>query len=210
MVPPDYRLIAITAPDLHPGVSVEDACRAAAAGGATALQVRLKEAPASEMLRLTERLLAAVDIPVYVNDRLDVALASGAHGVHLGADDLPPGRIGSHLPRALRVGLSVGSASEAAAAMTAPGHYWSLGPFLRTTTKLDAGVPLGPAGFRQLAALAPSQVPVIAIGGIGFEHIPAVVQAGAEGVAVLSAIFAASGIEGATRRLRDELDACLP
>jgi thiamine-phosphate diphosphorylase len=207
-VPPDYRLIAVTAPELT-GQDVLDGCRAAVAGGATAIQIRSKRAGAAGLLRVTERLLGAVDVPVYVNDRLDVALAAGAHGVHLGADDLPLDGIRSVAPSTLRVGLSVGSADEATDAARADAHYWSLGPFFRTHSKADAGAPLGPEGFRRLATLAPEGVPVIAIGGIDDENVSTVIDAGGHGVAVISAIFGAADIEAATRRIRDALDAVI-
>jgi thiamine-phosphate diphosphorylase len=207
-VPPDYRLIAITGPEL-PGHNVLDSCRAAAAGGATAIQIRWKHAGAAELLRATERLLGAVDVPVYVNDRLDVALAIGAHGVHLGADDLPLGGIRSIVPPTFRVGLSVGCHEEATGAAKTDAHYWSLGPFWHTHSKADAGTPLGPDGFRRLANLAPEGVPVIAIGGIDGENVSAVIDAGGQGVAVISAIFGAADIEAATRRIRDALDTAI-
>ncbi len=206
---PDYRLIVVTAVDRSPDLGLTEAARAAEAGGATALQVRWKSSAAGELLRLTEQMLRAVDIPVYVNDRLDVALAAGAQGVHLGADDLEPGRVSVIAPGALRVGLSVGSAAEAEAASDADVHYWSIGPFNRTGTKPDAGSPLGVKGFRRLAGLAPAAVPVIAIGGICVDDIPQVVGAGGKGVAVVGAIFGAANIELATRRIRSELDDCL-
>ena len=209
VVLPDYRLIVVTAIDLSRDLGMTDAARAAEAGGATAVQVRWKSSAAGELLRLTEDMLRAVEIPVYVNDRLDVALAAGAQGVHLGADDLEPARVSAIASGGLRVGLSVGSAAEAEAASDAEAHYWSIGPFNRTATKLDAGSPLGVNGFRRLAGLAPAAMPVIAIGGICADDIPQVVGAGGEGVAVVGAIFGAANIELATKRIRNELDDCL-
>jgi len=207
-VPPDYRLIAVTAPELFPGRDVVDGCRAAAAGGATAVQIRMKHAPASQLCRTTERILRAVAVPVYVNDRLDVALSVGAHGVHLGADDLPLNRVGAIVPASLQVGLSVGCDGEAGHAVEAnAAHYWSIGPFYPTQSKADAGPPLRPEGFKRLARLAPTGIPAIAIGGIDQGNVSAVVAAGAQGVAVISAIFGAVDIERATRRIRDALDA---
>ncbi len=204
---PDYRLIIVTAPDLHPDVDFLDAARAAEAGGATAFQIRWKAASAGALLRVTQSLLRAVELPVYVNDRVDVARAAGADGVHLGADDMDPGRAGVATSGSIRVGLSVGSEGEAAAARTGEAHYWSLGPFNRTRSKADAGPALGEKGFRRLADLAPAGQPVIAIGGIGAGDVGPVVEAGACGVAVISAVAGASDIERATREIRDELDA---
>ncbi len=208
-MPPDYRLIAVTAPELYEGQDVLDACRAAVGGGATAVQIRVKHSNAAELCRTTEQVMRIVEVPVYVNDRLDVALAAGAHGVHLGAGDLPPGRVRAIVPSRLRVGLSVGSHTEAHEAADAPAHYWSLGPFAQTMSKADAGAPLGAEGFRTLRRLAPEGIPVIGIGGIDEQNVSDVVSAGARGVAIISAIFGAADIERATRRIRDALDASL-
>ena len=103
----------------------------------------------------------------------------------------------------------MGSEGGAAAARTGEAHYGSLGPFSRTRCKADAGPALGEQGFRRLADLAPAGLPVIAIGGIGAGDVRRVVEAGARGVAVISAVSGASDIERATREIRDELDACL-
>ncbi len=206
-MPPDYRLIAVTAPELCKGQDVLDACRAAASGGATAIQIRVKTSNAAELCRTTEQVMRIVEVPVYVNDRVDVALAAGAQGVHLGADDLPLGRVHAIVPSTFRVGLSVGSETEAREAADAPAHYWSLGPFARTVSKADAGTPLGAEGFRALRLLASEDIPVIGIGGIDAENVSEVVSAGARGVAIISAIFGAANVERATRRIRDALDA---
>jgi thiamine-phosphate pyrophosphorylase len=206
--PAPYRLIVITPPDM-PVSQLVERCRAAAGGGATAVQVRAKGASASEMLRMTEMLIGAVDVPVYVNDRVDVARAAGAHGAHLGSDDLPVEGIEAALGPSLALGVSVGSEAEAAAVRAVDAQYWSLGPFYGTRTKSDAGVPLGQSGFQRLAALAPPDLPIIAIGGIDHGNLAGVLEAGAVGVAVIRAIFGADDVERTTRRMRDVLDAML-
>ena len=206
--PAPYRLIVITAPDM-PFPLLLEGCRAAARGGATAVQVRAKGASASALLRMTAALLGAVDVPVYVNDRADVARAAGAYGVHLGAEDLPFDGVEAAVGPSLALGVSVGSAAEAAAVREVDAQYWSLGPFYGTGTKRDAGAPLGQSGFRRLAALAPSGLPVIAIGGIDHENLAGVLEAGATGVAVIGAVFGADDVERATRRMRDTLDGML-
>jgi thiamine-phosphate pyrophosphorylase len=207
-VPPDVRLIAILDPAAV-GARALDAARAAEAGGATILQVRMKDSPAGEMLRWTERLIAALGIPVYVNDRADIAWLAGAAGVHLGADDLPAGRVRAHAPRPLRIGVSVGTPEEADAARRAAADYWSIGAIYATPSKADAGVPIGPAGFAALAARAPAGIPCIAIGGITAPQVPEIRAAGAAGVAVIGAIFGAPDVERAARALRDAVDASL-
>ena len=206
--PAPYRLIVITAPDM-PLAQLVEGCRAAAGGGATAVQVRAKGASASELLRMTEVLMGAVDVPVYVNDRVDVARAAGAHGVHLGSDDLPFDGVEGAVGSSLALGVSVGSEAEAAAVRAVDAQYWSLGPFYGTRTKSDAGAPLGQSGFQRLAALAPKSLPVIAIGGIDHENLAGVLEAGAAGVAVIGAIFGVDDVGRATRRMRDVLDGML-
>ena len=203
----DLRLLAILDPAVLRGRDPVAAARAAQAGGATAFQLRMKTASAGEMSDLAERLLAALDIPLFINDRADVALAVGAAGVHLGQDDVPAAALRGFTPPEFQIGLSVGSPSEADTARRSAPDYWSIGPLYRTASKGDAGVPLGPPGFARLAALADRNVPVIAIGGITPTNVAEVIQAGAAGVAVIAALFSSPDVEGATRLMRNALDA---
>ncbi len=202
----DVRLIAIPSPSALGSRGLIDGCRAAEAGGVSSLQVRLKTVPALQLLRTTQEVMRAVTIPVYVNDRADVAVLAGAAGVHLGADDLPASGIRTVAPRPVRVGVSVGTAAEADRALRADADYWSIGPFYHTPTKTDAGPALGAAGFQRLASLAPKHIPVVAIGGITPVNVTEVLDAGADGVAVIGAIFAAPDVTAAARILRDRLD----
>lgn len=169
--------------------------RAAEAGGATALQLRLKQASARELVTIARTLVAALRIPVLVNDRPDVALAAGAAGVHLGADDLPVSLARRLAPPGFIVGASVGSDVEAAAAAEA--DYWGIGPWRVTTTKADAGQGLGPEGFGQFVRLGGGR-PCVAIGAVGPEDVPAVHEAGGAGVAVVSGILAHPDVAAAT------------
>ena len=206
----DLRLLAVVGPPCVSADSVLDSCLAAEAGGVTALQVRWKNTSASELVSLTERLVGSLSVPVYVNDRVDVALAGGAVGVHLGTEDLDPIRVRSMAPRSFRVGVSVGTEAEAVNALAADVDYWSLGSIYHTDTKRDAGAPIGTGGFRRLAALAPTGIPVIAIGGILSSNVAEVVRAGAHGVAVVSAIFGSADVEKNARELRAVIDGVLP
>ena len=176
-------------------------CRAAASGGATMIQVRLKRAAARETVQITRALVQALDLPVMVNDRLDVALIAGAAGCHLGRDDLPLAAARRIAPPGFILGASVGSPEEAEAVGKAP-DYWSIGPCFATATKLDAGAPLGSEGFARLRALAPPEMPVIAIGGITAANAGSLRRAGATGVAVVSAVFSASDPAAAARAVR--------
>ena len=203
----DLRLVAVVDAAVLGGKDPVAAAEAAALGGATAVQLRMKDAPAGEVYRVIRRLLSAVSVPVFVNDRGDVAWVSGCHGVHLGQDDVPPAPLRALVPRKLCIGISVGNPAEGDVALRSGADYWSIGPVYRTASKGDAGDPLGPAGFKALARLAPRGVPVIAIGGITAQNAGEVMQAGAAGVAVISAIFASADIVDAARAIRDVVDA---
>jgi len=205
----DVRVLAIADPEVLRGRDLVAAAQAAEAGGATIIQLRMKRAGAGAMLEAARRLRAALTVPLFVNDRADVAWAAGAEGVHLGAEDIPAAAVRAAAPWAGLIGVSVGSPAEAAAQRDAGADYWSLGSVFATATKADAGAPIGTVGFRALAALAPAGIPLVGIGGIDAENAGDVVDAGAAGVAVISAIFGADDVERATRALRDAVDAAV-
>ena len=179
-----------------------DACARAVRGGATAVQVRLQGAPPREIAALARALVGALAVPVLVNDRVDVALAAGAAGAHLGQADAPLVALRAQVPPEFLLGISVGSPAEAARVQPWPADYWSIGPCFATSHKPDAGPALGVVGFARLARLAPPETPVVGIGGITAANAGAVRQAGASGVAVLGAIWEASDPEAAARALR--------
>jgi thiamine-phosphate pyrophosphorylase len=195
------RLMVITDRTLLRGRDPVAVCRAAVRGGATMIQVRDKETPPRDLLTVVRFLVAALPVPVLVNDRVDVALAAGAAGAHLGQDDVPIGAVRPHVPAGFILGTSVGSVGEADRARVESADYWSIGPCFSTATKPDAGAPLGPAGFAALARLAPPAMPVIGIGGIGAANAPLILRAGAAGVAVIAAVLAAEDPESAARAL---------
>jgi thiamine-phosphate pyrophosphorylase len=193
------RLMVITDPALLKGRDAVAVCRAAALGGATMVQVRWKDGVPADVLELTRALVAALPVPVLVNDRADIALAAGAAGAHLGWDDPPLQALRPHLPAGFLLGISVGTADEAARAAALPADYWSVGPCFATPTKRDAGPPLGPDGFAALARLAPDGLPVIGIGGITAANTSLIMRAGAAGVAVIGAVLSAADPEAAAR-----------
>lgn len=185
-----------------------DVVAAALSGGVTMLQLRAKSLSARaqvDLARELRRACASAGIPFVVNDRIDVALAAeadGAHVGHAGVEDLTPAEARRLLgPRAI-VGVSVGSAAEAAS-VVADASYVSTGPIFATATKPDAGPPAGSALLR--AVRASTTLPVVAIGGIRPAHVPDLVAAGADGVCVASAILEASDPAHAARALRDAL-----
>ena len=172
---------------------------AAERGGITSLQVRFKERGDRELAQLVRALVAAVGIPVLVNDRPDIALAAGAAGVHLGPEDLSVELTRRIVPPGFIIGASVGSPEEATLAGGA--DYWGIGPWRVTATKGNAGAALGAEGFRGLTRLAAGR-PCIAIGGVMPTDVPEVLGSGGSGVAVVSGILGADDVEAAARKYR--------
>jgi thiamine-phosphate pyrophosphorylase len=191
------RLIAIT-DNLRDGIDgLVARATAAVRGGATMVQVRLKDADARTLTDVTRRLVATLSVPVVVNDRVDVALAAGAAGVHVGIDDLPVSAVRGMVPAHFIVGASFGSDDEFENARHA--DYVGIGPVFSTSSKGDAGAAIGVAGFSALRAKLAS--PAVAIGGVNAENAGALASSGASGVAVIAAVFAARDPERAAREL---------
>jgi len=187
------RILAVTDPVVLGDRDWADVGRAVVLGGATSIQVRHPGVPARDLAALTRALMAAVPVPIFVNDRLDVALAVGAAGVHLGSDDVPVALARGIAPPEFIIGASVGLADEVSQGAMA--DYWGVGPFRATVTK-DAGSPLGIEGFAEFIRLA-GAIPCVAIGGVRPEDVPDLVSAGASGVAAVSGIFADEDVTAA-------------
>jgi thiamine-phosphate pyrophosphorylase len=195
--PAILRLVAITDDSLDQrGVLVERAA-AAVRGGATCIQLRLKNATPREVVDVARALVQGVTVPVIVNDRADIALAAGAAGVHVGDADLPVVAIRRFAPASFIIGASLGSDRELENARDA--DYVGIGPMFSSGSKADAGDAIGIDGFKRLQALC--ELPAIAIGGITAERVPQIMAAGAAGVAAINAIFKGSDPETATSLL---------
>ena len=192
------RLVLVTDDALVDGRDLVALCTAAERGGVTAVQLRLKHANAAALAEAARALLAALTVPLFINDRLDVALATGAAGVHLGPDDMPVSMARRITPAGFLVGASVGSAKEAP--LGAGADYWGVGPLHVTATKSDSGGAIGLEGFAAVCRLAPAGVPCVAIGGVTVEDGPLVRRAGGAGVAVVRGILGSEDVEGAARR----------
>ncbi len=198
------RLLLVTDDRLVRGRDLVGLCQAAERGGVTAIQLRLKEAVPRELVSRVRAVIGAVSIPVLVNDRVDVALAGGAAGVHLGPDDVPVELARRVVPPGFIVGTSVGAEAEMANGEQA--DYWGIGPYRATGTKYDAGTPLGAEGLRQIVRRARSDQVCVAIGGVIPEDMPAILSAGARGVAVVSGILGSENVEDAARRYGQALE----
>ena len=167
------------------------------AAGVGVLQLRLKDASAALLLAVLDevRLHRPPGTLLIVNDRLDVALAGGADGVHLGQDDLPLTAARRCCPPGFLIGVSTHSESQAAAAIAQGADYIGFGPIFATTSKHNPDPVVGIEGLRAVCARSP--IPVVAIGGITPERVPELIAAGAHAVAIISAINRAPDVRGA-------------
>ena len=198
----DYSLYLVTDHDLAGGRPLSQVVAAAIRGGVTAVQYREKNASTCQILEeavVLRDLCRAAHIPFIVNDRLDVALALDADGLHVGQDDMPAPIARKLLGPAKILGVSVGNAAQARAALAEGADYVGASPIFATPTKPDADQPLGISGLEQLARAC--ALPIVAIGGINKTNAAAILRAGAAGVAVVSAIVAAADPELAAREL---------
>lgn len=195
--PSIVRLIAITdnVSDGQSGLIAR--ASQAAQGGATCIQLRLKEVAARDLVTLARDLVRSVGIPVIINDRADVAIAAGAAGVHLGADDVPVSAVRSFVPEGFIIGASVGSDDEVA--NSAGADYVGIGPVFSTGSKRDAGIAIGVEEFSRLAVA--TGLPAVGIGGITALNARVVIDAGAAGVGVIASVFGATDPRAAARQL---------
>lgn len=164
----------------------------AVAGGVTMVQLREKTAGTRAFVAEAEallRLLRPLGVPLVINDRVDVALAVGADGIHVGQDDMPVELVRRLVGPTMMIGLSITNEVELARPDAGAADYLGVGPVFAQATKPDASPPLGLDGLARLARAATR--PVLAIGGIGPDNARAVLQAGTAGLAVVSAIMAA-------------------
>ena len=211
----DLRLNAIVDPERAGGHQLADLARACARGGATLVQLRDKRSatrPMIEEARAIKKVLANSGVPFVVNDRVDVAMAAGADGVHLGQEDMAVEDARQLLGPDAIVGLSIKSVAEADAAPLALVDYVGSGGVYVTASKQQNNPPIGPAGLaRIIAALrrrAPD-LPVCGIAGIDVNNAGEVIAAGADGVAIISALSLTSDPAAAARTLRDIVDGML-
>ena len=167
--------------------------RAAVRGGATVVQLRLENADARTLVDVGRALVAALPVPVIVNDRADVALACGAAGVHLGAHDVPVAALRNVCPPPFVIGASVRADTRGA-------DYVGIGPVFSTSSKSDAPAAIGVDGF--VALRARSSAPAVAIGGITAERVAELRISGAAGVAVIASVFGTADPEAAARAIR--------
>ena len=207
-VPFDLGVYLVTDRGSLAGRDLLDVVGRAVAGGARLVQLREKNACTREFVELARALVALVrplGAKLVINDRVDVALACDADGVHVGQDDMRPADVRALIGPKRILGLSVTGEVEARAARGEPVDYLGAGPVFATTTKLDAGAPQGLTGLARMLALA--EVPVVAIGAVTAANAASVMATGTAGVAVVSAICSAADPLAAAKALRAIVDA---
>ncbi|HME96145.1 MAG TPA: thiamine phosphate synthase [Candidatus Udaeobacter sp.] len=187
--------------------SLDDLLDLVLAGGGRLVQLREKTMPAVEMLPVARRLARRcreAGALFIVNDRADIAVAADAHGVHVGQDDMPAREARALLRPGMVLGVSTHDEDQAGAAVTAGADYVAVGSIFPTTSRVDFQL-VGTDLIRRVRSEVP--VPLVAIGGITADNAAEVIRAGADGVAVISAICANRNPEAATRTLLERLHA---
>lgn len=186
------------------GMSHAEQVELLANGGARVIQLREKKLSARDFYDQAHKALEVarlLGVQIIVNDRVDIALSLKADGVHLGQDDLPVEAARQLLGPTAIIGISTHSLEQAKRALKLPIDYLAIGPIFHTGTKADTSPEVGLEGVRSIRSLQP-RVPVVAIGGITASRIPEVLQAGADSVALISALLATSrDISTLTREL---------
>jgi thiamine-phosphate pyrophosphorylase len=194
-------------PELAPDRPLTELAKEAIEGGVTMLQLRYKGGSGREFFAQAQKIgeiTARFRIPLIINDRLDVALAANADGLHLGQDDLPAAEARRLLGSRMILGVSAGCLKEAQEAERAGAFYIGLGSIFPTASKADAGNPIGTEMIREVSQGV--QIPVVAIGGIQADNAGEMIQKGASGVAVISAILQARDAKGAAQQLKSAIE----
>ena len=202
------KLYLVTDRSLSLNRSLEEVVAQAAAGGVTMVQLREKDAPTGEFVELARELMSILkplDIPLIINDRIDVALAVNADGVHIGQSDMSYNDARKLMGKDKIIGLSVENFSDIELANTLDVDYIGISPVYGTPTKTDTAKPFGLEGLREAAKL--SKHPTVAIGGMNKGTIAEVMQTGCDGIAVVSAICSAQNIAKETAELKEIIEA---
>jgi thiamine-phosphate pyrophosphorylase len=203
----DYSLYLVTDRSLSRGRSTLEIVRAAVRGGVTCVQLREKTCSTREFIEEALKLKAFLDssgVALIINDRVDVALAVAADGVHLGQSDMPLAAARAIVGESMVIGISAESLRDAVEAESGGADYLGVSPIFATPTKADTAAPLGLEGLQAIRRAV--KIPLVGIGGLNRGNAAEAVRRGADGVAVVSAIVAAEDPEQAARDLKREID----
>lgn len=199
-----FDLYVVTDAGLSKGRSDAEVARLAYEGGADAVQLRMKNVGKKEMLEQANLIRKTADDLCrffFVNDNVEVALESGADGVHIGQDDMPLEKARDILGEAAIIGVSVDNVEQAIAAQEGGADYVGVGSIFRTSTKPDAKQSVGLGAIYEVRQAV--DIPIVAIGGINRGNIQDVIRAGADSAAVVSAVVAQDDVKAVAHELRD-------
>lgn len=204
--PIDYSLYLVTDRRSARGRSTPEVVRAAVAGGVTCVQLREKTGTTREFIEdalAVSGFLKASRVPMIINDRLDVAQAVEADGVHLGQNDMPLATARRIVGNSMLIGISAESLRDAVDAARGGADYIGVSPIFDTPTKTDTAPALGLEGLSAIRRVV--TIPLVAIGGLGVQNAAEVIRHGADGVAVVSAIVSADDPRKAAGNLLAEI-----
>jgi len=198
----DYSLYLVTNRDLSRGKATIEIVKAGVTGGVTCVQLREKNCSTRKFIKealSVKKYLKKHNIPLIINDRVDVAQAIGADGVHLGQTDMPLTMAKDILKDSMIIGISVESLEDAIRAEKDGADYIGISPIFATPTKTDTAPPLGLEGLKEISRAV--SLPKVAIGGLNKENAGEVILNGANGIAVVSAIVSADDPRKAAEEL---------
>ena len=198
----DFTLYLVTDRNLMTSSSLETAVEQAILGGCTMVQLREKDISSDEFYRLAVSIKSITDkyeIPLIINDRVDIALSANAAGVHIGQHDLPASIVRKIIPQSMILGVSASTLQEAQKAVSDGADYLGVGAMFSTSTKADADI----VSMNTLLQIRKSvHIPIVAIGGINKENAPAFKAMQIDGLAVVSAIISQQDIRRSSKALK--------
>ncbi len=200
----DYSVYLVTDKNISLPRSVEEVVELAMRGGATIVQLREKELSTRDFIELARRvkkILSPLNIPLILNDRVDVAFACNADGVHVGQQDMPYKIVRQLMGPDAIIGLSVETLEQAVEMENSDVDYFGVSPIFHTPTKTDISTEWGIEGLKLLRSK--TRHPLVAIGGINLSNARSMIEAGADGLAIVSAICAAPDPEEASKQFRE-------
>lgn len=198
----DYSLYLCTDRSIMSDASIEECVEKSLKGGVSVVQIREKDCSGKEFLQIAKsvkEITRRYGVPLIINDRVDVAIAVGADGVHVGQDDLPCADVRSLVGEDMIIGVSASSLTEALKAQQDGADYIGVGAMFATDTKTDAKV----VSMEELDRIRREvSIPIVVIGGINKTTLPDFIGKGIDGIAVVSAIVSQNDVEGAARELK--------
>ncbi len=203
----DYSLYLVTDRNLTNGRDLINVIKEAVTGGVSVVQLREKDCSSRDFYNIAlevKNFLKTLNIPLIINDRLDIALAVNAQGLHIGQSDIPYQVARRIMGKGAIIGLSVETIQDAIDAEKLDVDYLGISPVFSTNTKLDIAKPLGLEGIKKIKSLSSHKL--VGIGGINIDNVEKLFEAGVDGVAVVSAICSADSPEAASREFTNKIN----